>query len=487
MELIFNDKIGKKSYFKIFLFFEESKSNKELKKFNIKKPKLIDDFKKTDTEIFNFVHNDDYIVLVGLGKKRNMDIDKLNNIFNNLKIFLSNFDKNLEKSISFKIESSEKNFYIDQLMCISNIYYKFDKYKSTKSNKNKKTKNKTKRVLNKKKQEIYVIQNKKLNLNNKNINHMINSINFVKNLGNEPGNILHPDSYLKIIKERAKISNFNVKVIDEKQMRKMGMELFLSVAEGSKWPPYLVEISYKKIDKKKDKKILIGKGITFDTGGISLKKPNYMTDMKTDMIGSATVLGLIDYLSNINCNENIIGLLCIAENMIGSNATRPGDIVKSYSGKFVEIMNTDAEGRLVMGDALTYAQELKPKQIIDIATLTGQQEQLSCSLFANIMGNNKKMINDLIKLGENTNERLIELPLYKEFINNTKSTISDIKNSNYRCPSSTIHAGAFLANFIDDFKVQWCHLDIAGPSFINEKTTGFGIRLLSNFINKIDY
>ena len=476
------------SYFKIFLFFEETKINSILKKLNIKIPKLINDFNKTGDEIYNFINDNEYIILVGLGKKKDINIDKLNNIFDNLKKFIKNFDNKLEKTVLFTLENKDNNFLVDQILCISNIYYKFNKYKTdkkTKKNKNKisKTKNKiSKTKKNKKNTKIYIYTEKTNIKENKNINKLIDSINFVKDLGNEPANILNPDNYIKIIKERGKKSNFNIKIIDEKTMRKMGMNLFLSVAEGSKYPGYLVEINYKKINKKKEKKILIGKGITFDSGGLSLKPSKHMDNMKTDMIGSATVLGIIDYLSQIKSDENVIGLLAIAENMIGNNATRPGDIIESYSGKTVEILNTDAEGRLVLGDTITYAQELEPKYIIDIATLTGQQEQLSCHLFANIMGNNIEFNKHLIELGIKNNERLIELPLYNEFINNTNSTIGDIKNSNFRCDSSIIHGGAFLSNFIDNPKIKWAHLDIAGPGFIKENTTGFGMRLLSDFI-----
>ena len=464
-----------KTYFKVFFLFEESKLNDELKKYNIKKPKLIDDFKKMENEIFNFIYNNEYIILVGIGKKKDINIDRFNNICTNLKSFLLNFDKNLEKKIIFNLIHKEKNFLLDQILGVSNIYYKFNKYKTKKNKKNKKKTQKKE-----KKNEIYIF-----NITNKKITNLIDSINFVKDLGNEPSNILNPISYIDLIKKRGKKSGFNIKIIDDKEMKKKGMNLFLSVSDGSKYPCFLVQINYKKINNKKDKIILAGKGITFDSGGLSLKRPDYMIDMKSDMLGSATVLGIIDYLSKIKCNENVIGLLAIAENMIGNNATRPGDIIESYCGKQVEIMNTDAEGRLVLADTLTYAQELKPKIIIDIATLTGQQEQLSCSLFANILGNNKELNKNLIEYREKNNERLIELPLYEQFINNTKSSISDLKNSNFICPASTIHGGAFLANFIEDSKIKWSHLDIAGPSFINKFTTGFGIRLLSDFFTHI--
>ena len=309
---------------------------------------------------------------------------------------------------------------------------------------------------------------------------------------------------------RGKQSGFKVKVFDEKKLRKMGMNTLLSVSDGSKYPGYLVEITLpksiksKKVIKirknnkkgggkkslknnksKKDKYVLVGKGITFDSGGISLKGPNNMGEMKTDMLGSATVLGIMDYLAQIKSNKNVIGLLAIAENMPSKDATRPGDVVTSYSGKTVEILNTDAEGRLVLSDSLTYAQEIGGNKIIDLATLTGQQESVSCSLFGSVMSNNKEFSDKLIEVGDIVNERLSELPLYQEFKDQTKSDIADVKNDEFGCRASTIHGGAFLWNFIED-KTDWCHLDIAGPSRAKDNTTGFGVRLITSYLEKIE-
>ena len=261
----------------------------------------------------------------------------------------------------------------------------------------------------------------------------------------------------------------------------MGMNSILSVADGSNHDGYLVEIKCYNRSESEKPIVLVGKGITFDTGGISLKKSRKMYEMKGDMIGSAVVLAVMRNVALMKIKKNVIGLLAIAENMVDANATRPGDIVKSYSGKTIEVMNTDAEGRLVMADALTYGQELKPKLILDIATLTGQQYHMSCGLFGSIIGTNDKTIEKFVKLGKKTNDVVVELPLNAEFKRNTESKIADVKNAEYKCGASTIHAGAFLSHFIEGNQ-DWIHIDIAGPSFIKGRTKGFGVRLLTEYL-----
>ena len=166
--------------------------------------------------------------------------------------------------------------------------------------------------------------------------------------------------------------------------------------------------------------------------------------------------------------------------MPDNQATRPGDVVTSYSGKTIEILNTDAEGRLVMADAFTYAQERGAKTIIDLATLTGQQASIGCELFGSIISTNNELKEKLISLGEKTNEKIVELPLYQEYINKTESEIADVKNDNFNCSASTIMAGAFLSNFINK-DVKWAHLDIAGPARMEKKISGYGVRLVSNY------
>lgn len=471
-----------KCHTKIVLLFEDTNLEKKLKVHKIKYPKsLIKDFTGKDSQILTFYSKEDLIILLGLGDKKEYCIEKLTKIFKNEKKFMSNLDL---KRVMYILEENKDNPYFleDQIIKIFNSNYKFDKYLTKKSKKKILSNKVSLTKKNKFNQDLIVLTPSNITLKKlKNIPALCDSIKLVKDLGNEPSNVLNPDAYVQLIKKRGKQSKFKVKVLNNHQLNKMGMYSLLSVSAGSKWGGYLVEISLHK-NNNKPNICLIGKGITFDSGGISLKGSKNMEEMKCDMLGSATVLGIIDYLAKIKCNKNVTGYLAIAENMPGKDATRPGDIVKSYSGKTIEIINTDAEGRLVMADALTYCQKHNnPDIIIDMATLTGQQESVSCSLFTNVMSHNKELVKKLIESGENVNEKIVELPLYNQFIENTKSKVADIKNSDFGCGSSIIHGGAFLANFIEDEK-PWAHLDIAGPSFINKESTGMGVRLLTDFI-----
>ena len=223
----------------------------------------------------------------------------------------------------------------------------------------------------------------------------------------------------------------------------------------------MVVLEYNKSKKKNEQPIvLIGKGVMFDSGGYNLKTSDF-SDMKNDMTGSAIVYGLFKMLSMCKVNGHFIGLLPLVENMIGPNAIKPGDIVKAYNGKTVEITDTDAEGRLIMADALAYSAKFKPKMCIDIATLTGQAAHIFDKKSSVIMGNNNKYIQQMILSGQDNNERIWELPMWNEYIELTKSTIADYKNLTYETRSGTIMAGAFLSNFVPE-KTTWIHLDIAG-------------------------
>ena len=328
--------------------------------------------------------------------------------------------------------------------------------------------------------EIIFVSNKNIN-SLKDFIFLIESINLTKYIGDAPGNILTPPAFMEIAKKMSSLYNYNCKVFGDSELKKMRMNALLSVSAGSKYGGYLVKLQTKNFNKSQKPIVLVGKGITFDSGGNSIKTPEHMVNMKTDMLGASAILSVFNYLGKINFKKNIIGLLCIAENMPGRFGSRPDDIVKSYSGLNVEIVDTDAEGRLVMADGISYAHTFNPKSIINIAGLTGQQENISGGLFASIMGNNRKLNNKLIDSGDKVDERLVEFPLYEEYIDQTKSVIANVKNYNYDYKHDTIYAGAFLSNFVKEGQ-EWAHIDIAGPESKNELTRGFGIRLLSKFI-----
>ncbi len=311
---------------------------------------------------------------------------------------------------------------------------------------------------------------------------------YARDLVSEPGNILHPDEYAKRISSLKKIG-LKVNVYDEKKLKQLGMNTLLGVGQGSVRGSYLVSMEWK--GKKDNSKPLafVGKGVCFDTGGISLKPAKFMEDMTYDMAGSATVVGLMKSLALRKAKVNAVGVVGLVENMPGGNAQRPGDIVKSYSGKTVEILNTDAEGRLVLADALTYTEEkYKPKFIVDLATLTGAIIVSLGSEYAGLFSNNDKLSNQLIDVGEKTEEKVWRMPLNKNFDKLIDSKNADMQNINYVGGAGSTTAAQFLQRFILN-KTPWAHLDIAGMAFskyggaLNSGgATGYGVRLLNKLV-----
>ena len=311
---------------------------------------------------------------------------------------------------------------------------------------------------------------------------------FARDLVSEPGNILHPDEYAKRLIQLKKIG-LKVDVYDEKKLKKLGMNTLLGVGQGSIRGSYLVTMEWS--GKKDNSKPIafVGKGVCFDTGGISLKPAKFMEDMTYDMAGSATVVGLMKSLALRKAKVNAVGVVGLVENMPGGNAQRPGDIVKSYSGKTVEILNTDAEGRLVLADALTYTEEkYKPKFIVDLATLTGAIIVSLGSEYAGLFSNDDKLSNQLIDVGEKTEEKVWRMPLNKNFDKLIDSKNADMQNINYVGGAGSTTAAQFLQRFILN-KTPWAHLDIAGMAFskyggaLNSGgATGYGVRLLNKLV-----
>ena len=311
---------------------------------------------------------------------------------------------------------------------------------------------------------------------------------FARDLVSEPGNILHPDEYAKRLNSLKKIG-LKVNVYDKKKLKKLGMNTLLGVGQGSIRGSYLVTMEWK--GKKDNSKpvAFVGKGVCFDTGGISLKPAKFMEDMTYDMAGSATVVGLMKSLALRKARVNAIGVVGLVENMPGGNAQRPGDIVKSYSGKTVEILNTDAEGRLVLADALTFTEEkYSPKFIVDLATLTGAIIVSLGSEYAGLFSNDDKLSKQLIDVGEKTGEKVWRMPLNKNFDKLIDSKNADMQNINYVGGAGSTTAAQFLQRFILN-KTPWAHLDIAGMAFskyggaLNSGgATGYGVRLLNKLV-----
>ncbi len=309
-----------------------------------------------------------------------------------------------------------------------------------------------------------------------------NGINKARMLGDTPSNVCTPTFLAKEAKKLEKINkNLKVEVLDENKMRSLKMGSLLSVSQGSKQPAKLVIIKYTPI-KNKQPIVLVGKGITFDTGGISLKPSANMDEMKYDMSGAGSVIGTMQACAEMNLKNNVIGILACAENMPGSQATRPGDVVKSMSGITIEILNTDAEGRLVLCDALTFCKKYKPKFILDMATLTGACLVGLGKYPSGLFSNSDDLTAKIKKSADRTGDRVWQLPLYEDYFEEIKTNFADIQNIGGRY-GGAITAAAFLATFTKDEK--WAHLDIAGTAWEigqNKGSTGRPVKLLTDFV-----
>ena len=311
---------------------------------------------------------------------------------------------------------------------------------------------------------------------------------FTRDLVSEPGNVLHPDEYAKRLKSLKKY-NLKVNIYDEKKLKKLGMNALLGVGQGSIRGSYLVTLEWKGAKNNSSPLAFIGKGVCFDTGGYSLKPAKFMEDMTYDMAGSAAVVGLMKNLALRKAKINAVGVVGLVENMVSGNAQRPGDIVKSYSGKTIEILNTDAEGRLVLADAITFTEKkFKPKFMIDLATLTGAIIVSLGSEYAGLFSNNEILSKQLIEAGERVDEKLWRMPLHKNFDKLINSKNADMQNINYVGGAGSTTAAQFLQRFILN-KTPWAHLDIAGMAFskyggaLNSGgATGYGVRLLNKLI-----
>ena len=309
-------------------------------------------------------------------------------------------------------------------------------------------------------------------------------MDFARNLANSPPNVCHPSYLAQQAKQTAKQnSKLKVSILSEAQMKKLGMGSLLSVSAGSEQPAQLICMHYNGIGKKAGKPVvLVGKGITFDTGGISIKPSPSMDEMKYDMGGAASVFGTMQACLELDAKVNLVGIVAAAENMPDGKASRPGDIVTTMSGQTVEILNTDAEGRLVLCDALTYAKKYDPDYVIDIATLTGACIVALGHQTSGLMSNDKKLAKKILKAGKRTDDRAWQLPLGEEYDAQLKSNFADIPNIGSP-GAGTIVAGCFLGRFTKD--MRWAHLDIAGTAWRGgaaKGASGRPVPMLTSFV-----
>lgn len=297
-----------------------------------------------------------------------------------------------------------------------------------------------------------------------------------RDLVNTPAGSRNTIDVANLAKESAKKFGFTCKVYDEKQMEKMGCGGILGVGRGGEYPPRLIVLEYKHKSKSKNPNIVfVGKGITFDTGGLNIKPTGHIETMKLDLAGAAAVLATMSIIARSKLPGNFAGVMAMAENAVSDRSMHPGDILKAYNGKTIEVSNTDAEGRLVLADALAYAEaELKPEKMVDVATLTGAVTVALGYNISGVMGNDAKFTDEVMAAAKNARERMWVLPLDKDFYEATKGDITDTKNATDGVRAGTIMGAAFLQQFVD--KVKWAHIDIGGTAWAEKPspTTKYG-------------
>ena len=339
------------------------------------------------------------------------------------------------------------------------------------------------------------INNKLVPSLNKIIKHgeiISNAIMLSRDLSNLPSNDCTPTYIAQRVKKISSGRPIKTTVFTTQKLKQLGFGGLLGVAQGSKQPPCFIIMEYSGGKRREKPIVFVGKTITFDTGGISIKPSASMDEMKHDKSGGATVIGIVQAVADLKLPVNVVGLIPATENMPGGSAYKPGDILTFYNKKTAEILNTDAEGRVILADALSYAQTYKPKMIIDFATLTGACIVALGTVASGMIGNDKKIMNLLMKSAEHTGEKVWELPLWDEYKKLIRSDVADIKNIGGR-GAGTITAAAFLSHFVGEY--PWVHLDIAGTawtqegtpkkSYIKKGATGVGVLLSIDFLRSL--
>lgn len=421
----------------------------------------------------------DFVVLIGAGNKKDFDLDKARRLgaaavrrMREMKV-----DKFLidGEALSVKDEQSEIAQALTEGIILGD--YRFDKYLSKKDSFQVK--------------EVQIRVSRKYKSQSEKRSE-IGSIlaqaqNFTRDIVNEPGNVITPQKLAEIAEDLAREYGFEVKIYDEEEIEKMGMNAYLAVAKGSANPPRFIHLTYRPKKSKKEV-VLIGKGLTFDSGGLNIKPGDYMRWMKSDKAGACAVLGVFKAIGEIKPDVTVHGIIAAAENMPDGKSYRPDDIIKAKNGVSIEIGNTDAEGRLTLADALCYASELKPDAIIDMATLTGACIVALGEYTAGVMGNNQKLIDQIIDTTQKTGEWMWQLPFNDMLREHIKAPSADVYNIGTTRYGGAITAGLFLEKFVDK-KIPWVHIDIAGPAH-NTKgwyyhprgATGFPVRTITTFL-----
>ena len=478
IKINYKNNISTKSTINLVLFVNENFNIKDIKKYisNSEFSYIADLLKNSDLKkdtLFFEVNSKKTIFLVSV--KKNIKISDIENLGAKFHSYI-NFDKKDDYFInSDTVNDKTKNLIGHFLHGLKLKSYEFNIYKSK---------------INKKIVSINVIgkKNKISTKDHLRFKALEEGSFFARDLVSEPGNVLHPDEYAKRINTLKKFG-LKINIYDEKKLKKLGMNALLGVGQGSIRGSYLVTMEWNGAKNNSNPLAFVGKGVCFDTGGYSLKPAKFMEDMTYDMAGSATVVGLMKNLAIRKAKINAVGVVGLVENMVSGNAQRPGDIVKSYSGKTIEVLNTDAEGRLVLADALTFTEKkFKPKFMVDLATLTGAIIVSLGSEYAGLFSNDDKLSKQLLEAGDKVEEKLWRMPLHKNFDKLIDSKNADMQNINYVGGAGSTTAAQFLQRFILN-KTPWAHLDIAGMAFskyggaLNSGgATSYGVRLLNQLI-----
>ena len=423
------------------------------------------------------------VMLVGAGEEKKLTLHKLRSLSVSV---ARKLERSGARDVSvYLTELSVKGVsFTDKVQAVAEgIWlglYSFDKYKTKKEENKRELRSLT----------IMVSSRKELELAQAAVNRaraIASGTNFARELANEPGNICIPE-FLGEQAQALSHKQLNVTVMDKKAIEEAGFTALLAVNQGSAKEPRFIVLDYSGGKKSEAPVALVGKGLTFDAGGISIKPAAQMDEMKYDMCGSAAVLGIFKAAIEMDLPVNLLGIIPSTENMLGAAAYKPGDIITSYKGITIEVQNTDAEGRIILADALAYAAEQKPAEIIDFATLTGACVIALGGQASGLMGTDEKMKKGLKESGDFTHDRVWELPLYEEYQEQIKSEIADIRNVGGR-EAGTITAACFLSRFVDD--ISWAHLDIAGTAWNMKGTdisakgaTGAGVRLVIDYLSR---
>ena len=474
----------------IIAFFQDNlKISKEVEEFDRKIGNAISnsiknkDFNAEDGEIRPIYCSSPvkYVLLLGLGKEEKFKLAKFMGLVGSASKQLRGLGVD---SFSILLDSfANKNFNLDIYMekgveALHLSLYQYNEYKTKELDKIKKVKKVT--ILVSKKDESRAMKV----LGNATI--LAEAVLRTRDLLNTPPNIAVPIYVADYAKELAKKNGLKCTIFDEKQLEKMGMECYMAVARASTNNPRMIVLEYNGAGKEKPI-VLVGKGLTYDTGGINTKPANYMTTMKFDKGGACAVIHVLEACARMKLKVNIVGIAAMAENAVSGNAYKPDDVLKSYSGTTVEVIHSDAEGRMVLADALAYSLTFNPKMVVDIATLTGASIVALGYVASPVLGNEQQLVDKLVKAGESSLDRLWQLPLWEEYEDIIKSDIADVKHLTLDADAGVIIGGIFLKQFVKD--VPWAHIDIGAT--VNVKAdkgykvkggTGFGVLLLLDFL-----